>query len=174
MTHCKQFLSFSPLEQGFLLDSFLNMFLGLWVWEWLQISIITISGNFRAALSCVLPGNPLKPNKFREFGKLMPRLTALICLCCFGTAVWRTELVLTSKSLFVSTYVGRLPVVMCSYQLFGKKKSVWRDHTWSWLNLRNRRQQKQDQLIDHVKCPQTEWAMTKCIHGNIKLHYGAL
>lgn len=27
----KQFLSFSPLEQGFLLDSFLNMFLGLWV-----------------------------------------------------------------------------------------------------------------------------------------------
>lgn len=31
--------------------------------------------NFRAALSCVLPGNPLKPNKFGEFGKLMPRLT---------------------------------------------------------------------------------------------------
>ena len=31
------------------------------------ISIITKSGNFGAALSCVLAGNPLKPNKFREF-----------------------------------------------------------------------------------------------------------
>lgn len=65
--------------------------------------------NFRAALSCVLPGNPLKPNKFREFVKLMPRLTAPMSLCSFSTA---TEPVVTSKSQFVHTAVA-----VCDVQL---------------------------------------------------------
>lgn len=34
----------------------------------------------------------------------MPCLTDLICLCCFGREVWRTELVLTSTLLFVWTW----------------------------------------------------------------------